>query len=82
MHILLIILYREVNECVQHDNYGRGPLWDQLPAQTPVDPDQIKLFCSILNYMMHLGERKKKIEFSFRKEFTKGIRFLGAVGDP
>lgn len=31
-----------------------------LPAQTPVDPDQIKLFCSILNYMMHLGRRKKK----------------------
>jgi len=31
-------------------------LCGQLPAQTPVDPDQIKLFCSILNYTMHLEE--------------------------
>lgn len=36
-------------------------LCGQLPAQTPVDPDQIKLFFSILNYMMHLGEKKKNI---------------------
>lgn len=34
-----------------------------LPAQTPVDPDQIKLFCSILNYMMHFQKKKKKTHF-------------------
>lgn len=49
-----------------------------LPAQTPVDPDQIKLFCSILNYMMHFQKKKKKDTFPYRKEFRKGVRFLGA----
>lgn len=83
MHILPIILYKEVNECLQHDNYDRGPLW-ALPAQTPVNPDQIKLFCSVLNYVMHLGEKKKKKKKdSFpNREFTKGERFLGALGGP
>lgn len=55
-----------------------------LPAQTPVDPDQIKLFCSILNYMMHLGRRKKqKKKTNFLAErSTKSVRFLGAVTEP
>lgn len=48
-----------------------------LPAQTPVDPEKIKLFCSILSYMMHLLE---KDTFPYRKEHTKGVRFLGGPG--
>lgn len=60
-------------------------LCGRLPAQTPVDPDQIKLFCSILNYMMHLEKQKKKKKedkFPCRKQFTKGVRFLGAIRNP
>lgn len=80
MHILPIILYKEVNECLQHDNYDRGPLW-ALPAQTPVNPDQIKLFCSILNYVMHLGG-KKKDPFPNREEVYKEREISGSTRRP
>lgn len=65
---------------MQHDNYGRGPLWDQLPAQTPADPDQIKLLCSILNYMMHLGG--KKIWIFFQKGVYKVCKISGSCWGP
>lgn len=39
----------------------------QLPAQTPVDPDQIKLFFSIFNYMMHLGKKNSLAERSLQR---------------
>lgn len=56
---------------MQHDNYGRG----LLPAQTPVDPDQIKLFCSIMNCMMHL---EKKRHISLQKGVYKGCEISGS----
>lgn len=50
-----------------------------LPAQTPVDPDQIKLFCSILNYMIRL---EKNGRISLQKGVYKGCEISGSPRGP
>lgn len=52
-----------------------------LPAQTPVGPDQIKLFCSILNYTMR-SEKKGKRRSSLWKGVYKGCEISGRPRGP
>lgn len=67
---------RCLNECMQHENYGRGPPRALASSNTSRSrPNK-----AALQHLELYDALRKQDTFPLRKELTKGVRFLRAQG--